>query len=168
MKKGISLIGLIAMLAFAAVASDGWIKRNFLENTVVDVAAQTDYLSTFVEAIQAGNLAEKLEGEGPYTVFAPTNAAFDKLPAGVLQELLRPENRGKLQEILNNHIIPGKILANEFTDGETATSIGNGELKVQKSGNNLMINSAFITTADIEASNGVVHIVDTVILTRRR
>lgn len=159
---------MIALLAFGAIASDKWIKKNFLNNSVIEVAAQTEFLSTFVEAIKAGNLDDILESEGPYTVFAPTNEAFGKLPAGVLNDLLKPENRAKLQEILRNHVVSGKIMSSVLSDGQTATSIGNSDLKVQKSGNNLLINGASVSTADIEASNGVIHIVDTVILTRRR
>lgn len=171
MKKLLSLLTIAMILSIAAIASDDdKIKKNKevqAENTILDIAVQTEFLSTLVKAIQAGELATTLQADGPYTVFAPTNEAFNKLPAGTLEELMQPANRGKLQEILNNHVVPGKIMSKDLSDGQSAKSVGDRDLMVRKAGNQITINGAIVTTPDVEASNGVIHVVDTLILPRR-
>ncbi|KEO73542.1 fasciclin domain-containing protein [Anditalea andensis] len=137
------------------------------ENTLMDIAVQTEFLSTLVKALQAGELAGTLQEDGPFTLFAPSNGAFDKLPSGTLQELMQPGNRQRLKEILNHHIVPGKITAADLSDGQTLKSLGDSNLNVRNKGNQIMINGATITTLDIGASNGVIHIVDSLILSRR-
>jgi len=175
MKKFMSVLLLIVFVAFSAVASDDdKIKKNKqvkseeqVDNNLMEIAVQTDFLSTLVKAIQAGDLAATLQGDGPFTIFAPTNEAFNKLPPGTLEELMQPANRVKLQEILNNHVVEGRIMSKDLTDGQKATGLGNKDLNIRKAGNQITVNGAKITTPDVQASNGVIHIVDTLILSRR-
>ena len=131
---------------------------------IVDLAVQTEFLSTLVAAVKAGDLVDVLKGEGPFTVFAPTNEAFAKLPAGTLADLLKPENKAKLVEILTYHVVPGKVMSSDLKDGMKAKTAQGSEVTISLTGGKAMVNNATITTADIEASNGVVHVIDTVIL----
>lgn len=131
---------------------------------IVDLAVQTEFLSTLVAAVKAGDLVDVLKGEGPFTVFAPTNEAFAKLPAGTLADLLKPENKAKLVEILTYHVVPGKVMSSDLKDGMKAKTAQGSEVTISLTGGKAMVNNATVTTADIEASNGVVHVIDTVIL----
>lgn len=131
---------------------------------IVETAQNADGFETLVAAIEAAGLADTLKGEGPYTVFAPTDAAFEKLPDGTLDSLLREENRDKLIAILSYHVVPGKVTSEQAAGLSDATTVEGGELSISRSGNSVMINDATVTTADIEASNGVIHVIDTVLL----
>ena len=136
--------------------------------TVVDIAVGNPDFSTLVAAIQAAGLAETLAGPGPFTVFAPTNAAFAALPAGTLDSLLLPENKDQLTKILTYHVVPGKVMAADLpaADAGVATATVAGldlSVRVEADGS-AKANEATITTADIEASNGVFHVIDTVLL----
>lgn len=131
---------------------------------IVDLAVQTEFLSTLVAAVKAGDLVDVLKGEGPFTVFAPTNEAFAKLPAGTLEDLLKPENKAKLVEILTYHVVPGKVMSSDLKDGMKAKTAQGSEVTISLTVGKAMVNNATVTTADIEASNGVVHVIDTVIL----
>ncbi|MEW6178842.1 MAG: fasciclin domain-containing protein [Chloroflexota bacterium] len=132
--------------------------------TIVDIAAADGRFATLVAAVQAAGLVETLTGEGPFTVFAPTDEAFAKLPAGTLDELLKPENKQQLTDILLYHVVPGKVMAADVSDGLIAdTALGTSvffKLDMGKA----YINEAEIIITDIEASNGVIHVIDTVIL----
>jgi uncharacterized surface protein with fasciclin (FAS1) repeats len=138
--------------------------------TVVDVAMANPDFSTLVSAISAAGLAETLSGPGPYTVFAPTNEAFAALPAGELDALLLPENKDKLVKILSYHVIPGTVMSADIppeADAGATASINNLDLSVRIATDGTpMVNQAKITQADIPASNGVVHVIDTVIMPR--
>jgi uncharacterized surface protein with fasciclin (FAS1) repeats len=131
---------------------------------IVETAQNADGFETLVAAIEAAGLADTLKGEGPYTVFAPTDAAFEKLPEGTLDSLLRDENRDKLIAILSYHVVPGKVTSEQVAGLSDATTVEGGELSISRSGNSVMINDATVTTADIVASNGVIHVIDTVLL----
>ena len=136
--------------------------------TVVDIAAGNPDFSTLVAAVQAAGLAETLSGPGPFTIFAPTNAAFAALPAGTLDSLLLPENKEQLAKILTYHVVPGKVMAADLpaADAGVATATVAGldlSVRVEADGS-AKANDATITTADIEASNGVIHVIDTVLL----
>ncbi len=136
--------------------------------TIVDIAAGNPDFSTLVAAVQAAGLAETLSGPGPFTVFAPTNAAFAALPAGTLDSLLLPENKEQLAKILTYHVVSGKVMAADLpaADAGVATSTVAGldlSVRVEADGT-AKANEATITTADIEASNGVIHVIDTVLL----
>lgn len=131
---------------------------------IVDLAVSTDFLSTLVAAVQAGDLVETLKGDGPYTVFAPTNDAFAALPEGTLESLLKPENKDRLVAILAYHVVPGKVKSTDLKDGMKATTVQGEDINVRISNDGVKINDAMVTAADIEASNGVVHVIDQVIL----
>jgi len=114
--------------------------------------------------VQAAGLVDTLKGEGPFTVFAPTDEAFAKLPAGTVDDLLKPENREKLAAILTYHVVPGKIMSGDITGKTTAvTSVQGGSLDVDAT-SGVKVNDATVVTADIEADNGVIHVIDTVLL----
>lgn len=131
--------------------------------TVVDVAVGSPDHTTLVTAVKAAGLAETLSGPGPFTIFAPTNAAFAKLPAGTLESLLKPENKAKLAAILTYHVVPSKVMAADVKTMEAPTVNGK-KLSVKADGMGVMVNKAKVTATDLEASNGVIHVVDTVIL----
>lgn len=132
---------------------------------IVDTAASNQDFETLVAAVKAADLVDTLKGEGPFTVFAPTDAAFEKLPAGTLDTLLKPENKDQLTGILTYHVVPGKIMANDIAMGETMVKTVNGkELKVEKTAAGVMIDGAMVTSADIATDNGVIHVIDSVVL----
>lgn len=130
--------------------------------TVVDVAVATEGFSTLVAALTAADLVTTLSGEGPFTVFAPTDEAFAALPAGLLDALLLPENKATLVKILTYHVVSGKVLAADVTDGDVPTVEGQS-VKLSTMGG-VTVNGAAVVTADVMASNGVIHAIDAVIL----
>ena len=130
--------------------------------TIVDVASGAGNFSTLVAAVTAADLAETLSGEGPFTVFAPTDDAFAALPAGVLDALLLPENKELLARILTYHVVSGKVMAADVTDGDVATVEGQ-TVKLGTAGG-VTVNGATVISADVAASNGVIHAIDQVIL----
>lgn len=132
-------------------------------NTIVKVASGADNLSTLVAAVKAAGLVETLNGDGPFTVFAPTNAAFDKLPKGTLESLLKPENKDKLSRILTYHVVSGKVKSTDLKDGMMPETVEGSKIKVQL-GDEVKINNATVVKADIKADNGIVHVIDSVIL----
>jgi uncharacterized surface protein with fasciclin (FAS1) repeats len=131
---------------------------------IVDTAVAADGFETLVAAVQAAGLVETLKGDGPFTVFAPTDAAFGKLPEGTLDELLKPENKDKLTSILTYHVVPGKVLAADVVQLESAKTVQGGEVTIVVEGGKVNVDGANVTTTDIECSNGVIHIIDAVIL----
>lgn len=163
MKNSMRLFLVIAVLFASAFTPKNQPVRP-VDADIVDLAVQTEFLSTLVAAVKAGDLVDVLKGEGPFTVFAPTNEAFAKLPAGTLEDLLKPENKAKLVEILTYHVVPGKVMSSELKDGMKAKTAQGSEVTISLTGGKAMVNNATVTTADIEASNGVVHVIDTVIL----
>lgn len=137
--------------------------------TVVDIAAGNPDFSTLVAAVQAAGLAETLSGPGPFTVFAPTNEAFAALPAGTLDSLLLPENKDDLVKILSYHVVPGTVMAASIpaeADATATASVNNLDLSIRTTATGAMVNDATVTTADIAASNGVIHVIDKVLLPR--
>ena len=133
-------------------------------NTVVDIAIGSPDHTTLVAAVQAAGLVETLSGEGPFTVFAPTNAAFASLPAGTLEDLLKPENKDKLTGILTFHVVSGKAMSTDLSDGQEVVTVNGQSLKVSIKDGKVMIGDATVTAADLEGSNGVVHVIDKVLL----
>ena len=130
---------------------------------IVALAMETESLSTLVAAVKAGDLVSTLQGEGPFTVFAPTNDAFAALPEGTLEDLLKPENKDQLVSILTYHVVSGKVMSTDLSDGMKATTVNGAEITISTA-NGAMVNDANVAAADIEASNGVVHVIDKVIL----
>lgn len=131
---------------------------------IVQLAVGNDNLSTLVAAVQAAEFVELLSGEGPFTVFAPTNAAFEALPEGTLEMLLLPENIEMLQSILALHVVPGKVMAGDLSDGMSAESANGENLTFSIGSGGASVNGSDIIMTDIGASNGVVHVIDAVIL----
>lgn len=134
------------------------------QSNVVDLALDSESLSTLVAALKAGGLVGTLQGDGPYTVFAPTNEAFEALPKGTLESLLKPENKQQLVDILTYHVVPGKIYSTDLSDGQKANTVQGKAVKVDLNDVGVKINDAYVLKADIKASNGVIHIIDQVIL----
>lgn len=131
--------------------------------TIVEIAAGNPAFSTLVKAVQAAGLAETLSGNGPFTVFAPTNEAFAALPKGTLEKLLQPENRNLLRKVLTYHVVSGDLMAKNLRSGQVATVEGNS-VSVQVQNGRVRVNNANVVTADVDAKNGVIHVIDTVLL----
>ena len=160
-------LALVASISFAACGSDS----ESTESTeaaatevgdIVAVASATEGFSTLVAALTAGGLVETLQGAGPFTVFAPTDAAFAALPEGLLEKLLLPENKAVLVSILTYHVVPGMVMAADIKAGDVATVEGSNVTLDTMSG--VKVNDATVTTADVAASNGVIHVIDAVIV----
>jgi len=128
---------------------------------IVDIAISAPNMTTLVAALKAANLVETLKGKGPFTVFAPTDEAFGKLPAGTIESLLN--DIPKLTKILTYHVVPGKVTASQVSELTTATTVEGSAVKIDAS-HGVKINTATVTKADIFADNGVIHIIDTVLL----
>ena len=131
---------------------------------IVDTAVAAGSFKTLATALTAAGLVETLKGEGPFTVFAPTDDAFAKLPAGTLDELLRPENKAKLSAILTYHVVPGKVMAEDVVRLSSAQTVNGKELRIATKGGTVMVDNATVTQTDIQCSNGVIHVIDAVIL----
>lgn len=131
---------------------------------IVTLAINTEFLSTLVAAVKAGDLVGVLQGDGPFTVFAPTNEAFAALPAGTLDNLLKPENKATLISILTYHVVAGKVKSTDLSNGMKAATVNGADVSVTINDMGVMINGAKVIAADIEASNGIVHVIDKVIL----
>jgi uncharacterized surface protein with fasciclin (FAS1) repeats len=131
---------------------------------IVVLASQTPELSTLVQALQAADLVSALEGNGPYTVFAPTNDAFAALPAGTLENLMKPENKQQLIDILTYHVAEGNVKSGDLSNNMMVKTLNGKELKIMLNGDQVMINGATVKMPNVEASNGVVHVVDKVIM----
>lgn len=133
------------------------------EKDVVETAAEAGSFSTLLAAAEAAGLVGTLKGEGPFTIFAPTDEAFAALPEGTVEELLKPENRDQLAAILTYHVVPGRVMSGDLTDEMLPATIQGGQTGVQPDGT-LRVDGANILTADIQASNGVIHVIDSVLL----
>ena len=131
---------------------------------IVDTAVAAGTFNTLAKALQAAGLVETLKGKGPFTVFAPTDSAFAKLPAGTLESLLKPENKQKLQRILTYHVVPGKVLAADVVKLNQAKAVSGDTIAVAAKGGSVTVDAARVTQADVPASNGVIHVIDAVIL----
>lgn len=134
------------------------------EKDIVDTAVKAGSFTTLVAAVKAADLVDTLKGEGPFTVFAPTDEAFAKLPAGTVEDLLKPENKEKLQAILLYHVVPGKVMAADVVKVTSAKTANDMDLKVMVDGNMVKINEAQVVQTDIMTSNGVIHVIDTVLI----
>ena len=134
---------------------------------IVDVAIGSPDHTTLVAAVTAAGLVETLKGTGPFTVFAPTNAAFSALPAGTVDGLLKPENKEKLSGILTYHVVAGAVKAADLKDGQKVKTVQGEELMVSIKDGKVMINGANVTAADLTGSNGVVHVIDAVLMPKK-
>ena len=133
------------------------------QHDIVDTAVAAGSFNTLVAAVTAADLGSTLKGAGPFTVFAPTDDAFAKLPAGTVDDLVKPENKAKLAAILTLHVVSGKVMSSDITGPMNPASV-NGEALSIETTNGVTVNGAKVVTADVEASNGVIHVIDTVLL----
>lgn len=131
---------------------------------IVETAVANGSFNTLVAAVTAADLGATLSSEGPFTVFAPTDEAFAALPAGTCESLLLPENKAKLTDILTYHVVAGKVLSGDLTDGMKAKTVNGGEVTIKLAEGKVLINDAEVVTADVETSNGVIHVINKVIL----
>ena len=154
--KAIVLATLIAGMAFTSVSSQS--------KDIVDTAVANGSFKTLAAALKAAGLVETLKGAGPFTVFAPTDAAFAKLPAGTVETLLKPENKDRLRRVLTYHVVPGRVAAADVTKMNSAKAVSGDNLTIAVKNGKVMINSANVVTPDVGASNGIIHVIDTVIL----
>ena len=134
---------------------------------IVENAANSSDHTTLVAAVKAAGLAETLSGAGPFTVFAPTNEAFNKLPAGTVDNLLKPEMKGDLTSILTYHVVPGAFKAADLKDGQKLKTVQGKELTVSIKDGKVMIDGATVTVADVVSSNGVTHVIDAVVMAKK-
>jgi uncharacterized surface protein with fasciclin (FAS1) repeats len=160
MKKLIVLGFSSLMLASTALTS-----VRAADADIVDTAVAAGSFSTLVAAVQAAGLVETLKGEGPFTVFAPTDEAFAKLPAGTVDNLLKPENKDQLVAVLTYHVVPGKVMSADIAGKELeAKTVQGTTVDINATGDVVMVDGAKVVTADVEAKNGVIHVIDAVIL----
>ncbi|MGR4999373.1 fasciclin domain-containing protein [Vibrio celticus] len=152
---------LVATLLFTAFAHAD---HHGMKKDIVDVAAENGSFNTLVAAVKAAGLVETLKGDGPFTVLAPTDEAFAALPEGTVDMLLKPENKDKLIAVLTYHVVPGKIMASEVMKLDSAVTVQGEAVMVGIDHGNVMINKAQVVMADVEASNGVIHVIDAVLL----
>ena len=153
-----TFIALAAASTLAAPAFAGGHSKD-----IVDTAVGAGTFTTLVAAVEAAGLVETLKGEGPFTVFAPTDDAFAALPEGTVEDLLKPENKDQLIAVLTYHVVAGKVMSGDLSNNMMATTVQGGDVTIMAEGG-VMVDGANVVTADIEASNGVIHVIDAVIL----
>ena len=152
----------LAAFSFLALAAPAFAA----EMDIVDTAVSAGSFKTLVAAVKAAGLVDTLKGDGPFTVLAPTDAAFAKLPEGTVESLLKPENKAKLAAILTYHVVPGKAMAADVVklDGKSIKTVQGGKIKVSVNGGTVKVNDAKVIKTNIACTNGVIHVIDTVIL----
>ena len=155
---------LAGVAAVAAVVMTSGVSARAQGKDIVDTAVAAGQFKTLAAALQAAGLVDTLKGAGPFTVFAPTDEAFAKLPKGTVEDLLKPENKAKLTAILTYHVVPGKVMAADVVKVKEAKTVQGGSVKVSTMGTTVMIDNAHVVKTDIAASNGVIHVIDAVIL----
>ena len=157
MFRKIAVAGVASILFSTSAMADGHGKD------IVDTAVSAGSFTTLVAAVQAAELVDTLKGEGPFTVFAPTDEAFAALPEGTVETLLKPENKDQLVAILTYHVVPGKVMSGDLSDDMTAATVQGGEITIDLD-SGVMVNDANVVQADIETKNGVIHVIDKVLL----
>jgi uncharacterized surface protein with fasciclin (FAS1) repeats len=162
MNYALTTMAAVAVTAFSLAV--GSTNGRAADMNIVDTAVEAGQFTTLATALEAAGLVETLKGPGPFTVFAPTDEAFAKLPDGTVETLLKPENRDQLTAILTYHVVPGSVMAADVVTLDEAETVNGKMLNISTSGNSVMVNDATVTATDIAASNGVIHVVDSVIL----
>ncbi|WP_137297774.1 fasciclin domain-containing protein [Psychromonas sp. SP041] len=162
LKKFISAVSIIVVsFTFTSVAHA---EHHGVHKDIVDVAAENGSFTTLVAALKAGGLVETLKGKGPFTVFAPTDEAFAKLPEGTVEMLLKPENKDKLVAVLTYHVVAGKVTASDVVKMDSGTTVQGQKVMIKVEDDKVMVNDAHVIKADVEVSNGVIHVIDKVLL----
>jgi uncharacterized surface protein with fasciclin (FAS1) repeats len=161
-----TLLPLAALLtgALAFQGANAYEAKAKASADIVDTAVAAGSFKTLATALQAVGLVETLKGPGPFTVFAPTDEAFAKLPAGTLESLLKPENKAKLAGILTYHVVPGKVMAADVVKLTSAKTVNGQSVKISVDGGKVKVNDANVVKTDVGASNGVIHVIDAVLL----
>ena len=162
MKKQMMIAGIVAAMAITGAAARMGAAN--ADQDIVDTAVAAGSFKTLVKALQAADLVETLKGAGPFTVFAPTDEAFAKLPAGTLEALLKPENKSKLQRLLTSHVVAGKVMAADVVKTSSAKAVSGAMLTIASRDGGVTVDGARVLKADIAATNGVIHVIDSVIL----
>ena len=155
---------LATQLVFVATLASAGHHGGMKKKDIVDTAVEAGQFGTLAAALEAGGLIETLKGDGPFTVFAPTDEAFAKLPEGTVESLLKPENKDQLVAILTYHVVPGKVKAADVVKLDAATTVNGADVAISVDGDAVMVDNATVVAADIAASNGVIHVIDSVIL----
>jgi uncharacterized surface protein with fasciclin (FAS1) repeats len=158
--KRVVLALTLSMLTLSLAANAGSMGKK----DIVDTAVAAGDFKTLAAALKAAGLVDTLKGAGPFTVFAPTDEAFAKLPAGTVDDLLKPENRDKLVAILTYHVVPGKVMAKDVVKLHEAKTVNGKEVKIMTEGGKVMVDNANVVKTNIDCSNGVIHVIDSVIL----
>ena len=164
MFRKITVLLSASALSFAALAGGQKSAQHAESGDIVDVAVAAGSFNTLAAALQAADLVDTLKGEGPFTVFAPTDAAFAKLPEGTVDNLLKPENKDQLVAVLTYHVVPGKVMAADVVNVDEANTVNGDTIDVSVEGGGVMVDGANVVKTDIGASNGVIHVIDAVIL----
>jgi uncharacterized surface protein with fasciclin (FAS1) repeats len=159
-----SLVSFVAAALLLALSTATYANPKPATQDIVDTAVAAGSFKTLVAALKAAGLVDTLKGKGPFTVFAPTDDAFAKLPAGTVDELLKPENKQKLIAILTYHVVAGKVTAAQAMKLNSAKTVNGESLNISADGGTVKINDATVTKADIMCSNGVIHVIDTVLM----
>ncbi len=162
--KFLAVVAAFAMTMGTSVAQAGC---GTCDKTIVENAVNIEGFKTLVAAVKAAGLVETLSGEGPFTVFAPTDEAFAKLPAGTLESLLLPENKDKLIAILTYHVVPGAVMAKDVVKLSDAKTVQGSTVAIKVKDGTVMINNAKVVKTDVKSSNGVIHVIDKVILPKK-
>jgi uncharacterized surface protein with fasciclin (FAS1) repeats len=162
--KKFSLVASVATLMCLVAVGNTYADCGTCDKTVVEVAVKTDGFKTLVAAVKAAGLVETLSGEGPFTVFAPTDDAFKKIPKETLAELLKPENKEKLVAILTYHVVAGKVMAKDVVKLKNAKTVQGGKVTIRVKDGTVMLDNAKVIKTDIPCKNGVIHVIDTVIM----
>ena len=163
-RKALILLALALCSAIVAFPAKSRAADDMGKKDIVDTAVAAGSFKTLVAALKAAGLVDTLKGPGPFTVFAPTDEAFAKLPPGTIDDLLKPENKQKLVAILTYHVVPAKAMAGDVTKMDVAKTVNGKELKLKVDGGKVMVNDAKVVKADIVTSNGVIHVIDKVLL----
>lgn len=157
-------MGMKHVFAAAIIGLAAALPAHAADKDIVDTAVGAGVFKTLAAALEAADLVGTLKGDGPFTVFAPTDAAFEKLPAGTVEELLKPENKQKLVDVLTYHVVAGKVMAADVVGLDEAKTVNGKTIDIDVEGNSVKVNDANVTATDIAASNGVIHVIDQVIL----
>ena len=160
--KIMAVFSLVFGLAAAPVLADHHGKM--ADKDIVDTAVGAGQFNTLVAAVKAADLVETLQGDGPFTIFAPTNEAFAKLPEGTVESLLKPENKDKLISVLTYHVVPGKVMSKDIKPSQMVKTVNGQQVSIKLSYGKVSVDGATVTAADVEADNGVIHVIDQVLL----
>jgi uncharacterized surface protein with fasciclin (FAS1) repeats len=163
LSKTFALVALLTITGFSSIALAGG-HKSAGPGDIVDVAAGAGSFNTLVAAVKAAGLVDALKGDGPLTVFAPTDEAFAALPAGTLDSLLKPENKEQLAAILLYHVVPGKVMSADLSGTVNAATLQGETIEIVASSKGVTVNGANVVSADVAASNGVIHVIDAVLL----